>query len=149
MRGVVPAGRCPMKREPRRTTQPPSVVPNPKGPTVDELFAILEYILQRSSVRHSRAARPIVFELLPDREEVYLFDPRAPGRLFTRVERADAALRVRCQPDLLLRAMTDARFELRPEDSFSFDGDLDQLRILGESLLGARSPVSVRFGSKR
>lgn len=131
------------------TRRPPS--PEPSAPSAEDVFALLEHLLGSSKVRVDRSARPISFHLLST-DEVWRFDPRAPGALFSRVSCPPAGadhLVLHCEPELLVRLVKDARFELRDEDTAWFDGPIEDLLPLASALEAGSSALGIRARKAR
>ena len=98
------------------------------------VFRVLSYLVSQPGIRIPHEARPIVFELLPEKTECWSFHPQRPQGLVLPVNVVDAPLRVRCELMLLWRLLADDDFQLQPEDPFEFEGDLRLLLHLATAL---------------
>lgn len=114
------------------------------APTSEDVFALLDHVLDGARPRLRRDAKPIAFEMTNG--ERWAFDPRAEGPLFARSsqEPAPEVLRVRCAPELLARLVTDAAFELRDDDDAFFDGDVDDLLLLVNAFEESGTALGIR-----
>jgi hypothetical protein len=119
--------------------------------TSDELFSLFEHLLSSTSVRHSKSARCVLFDVLD--AEPWLFDPKCKGALFSRVDRAravdpdvdDGLLRIHCKLELVARLLAGKGFSLNDDDIAWFDGDADHLLPLADALRGGRSALGIRM----
>ncbi len=112
----------------------------------EDVFALFDLLLQDTSLRHSRRARPIVFELAND--GVWSFEPRSPGGFFAPGDVGGAALRVRCRLELLLALLTKDGYRLTADEPFDFQGELDALQPIIEALRNGGSPLAVRAAAQ-
>jgi hypothetical protein len=105
--------------------------------TPAEVFALLEVFLSRSSLRLRRAAKPVVFEVVP-RGERWILDPRTKKGPLLRPLGLDEfdpdVFRLSCSLDVLTRLMTDRPFTLREDDVAAFSGDMDDLLVVADAL---------------
>jgi hypothetical protein len=108
-------------------------------------FELLSHLGSQPGMRVAKDARPIVFEMLPSREVRWRFNPANPSQLFSPGDIADAPLRIRCEPTLLLRLVAERNFTLKPQDAFEHEGDLNLLTHLAATL---RRPASSLFSTE-
>lgn len=124
------------------------MAPPTESPTTEDVFALLNHVLSGARLRLRQEARPIAFQVASsgDSGDTWLFDPKADGALFARTPVADDAplLRVRCQPALLARLVTDPDFELRDDDDAVFEGDLNDLLRLVTAFEESKNAIGIR-----
>lgn len=97
-------------------------------------FEFLASLMSQPGVRVDEGAKPIVFEMLPDTETRWSFNPHGQGALLFRGDVKDAPLRIRCEPTLIVRLLTEKDFQLKKTDPFEFEGDLKLLKHLAETV---------------
>jgi hypothetical protein len=102
----------------------------------EAVFAFLERTVGATRIRDDARARPISFELLDEGAEVWTFDPRADGPLFSRVPHPDPALTITCRPELLDRLFRQGA-PPRDDEPLLAEGDLGALDCLIDTLASA------------
>jgi hypothetical protein len=99
----------------------------------ETVFAFLERTVGATRIRQDARARPIAFELLDENPEVWTFDPKSEGPLFTRVLHPDPALTITCRPELLDRLFRQGA-PITDDDPLLAEGDLGALDCLIDTL---------------
>lgn len=100
-------------------------------------------MLERSNYRHNPRTHRIVFEML-DGSGLWSLDPQ---RGLLPQDTQAAALRIRTTADVLQKLIYRPEYQLKDEDAFYFEGDLDLLDPLIEALNEGLSMLALRARS--
>ena len=99
----------------------------------DLAFSLLQKLSNRGAMRIAARAKPVVIELLPDRE-CWSFDPQGSHGIFSRRNNPDAPLRIICKPDFILQLLFAERLEDVDVQGVGTQGDVGLLMPMAESL---------------
>ena len=108
----------------------------------EAVFSFLESTVASAGVREDARARPIAFEMLDEDAEVWTFDPKSEGPLFSRLPHPEPALTITCRPELLDRLFRLGA-QVRADDPLLMHGDVAALDCLIDAL-AARQGAAAR-----
>ena len=114
----------------------------------DLALHLLQKLSVKGGIRVAVGAKPVVFELLPDRLDRWSFDPQGSQGTFSQRDLPDAPLRIICKPDFILQLLFAEKLEDIDCQGVSTQGDVELLPPMAESLRSNPEVFSI-FKSSR